>query len=280
MYLPKWQVHAALVTRLVTTPTVYLRGLVLISGLPSTHREATAGRGRRASPAPRVGASRRPSSHAGCPICTAGHDLKEPSCRACPGRWLWRQLVAPLSESEAPGLGQRPRSSRFSSLRIPARVRPASARPGPARRGAAYVLVLVLGLRREDADLDRAEMTIGWQIQRVDGKLLHRETKTQASDATPYPSWTSSPRLCGCVSPTIVRPALRLGKADTRRRITKAISSRLHQRISRAWIICSQWCRSLDHGGTALERYFHPQESIKAQAGDIAPGLGLSMGAI
>ncbi|WP_268241541.1 site-specific integrase [Sphaerisporangium melleum] len=60
----------------------------------------------------------------------------------------------------------------------------------------AYVLVLVLGLRlgevlglrREDVDLDRAEMTIGRQIQRVNGKLLHRETKTHASDATlPFP---------------------------------------------------------------------------------------------
>ncbi|GLX02974.1 site-specific integrase [Microtetraspora sp. NBRC 16547] len=60
----------------------------------------------------------------------------------------------------------------------------------------AYVLVLVLGLRLgealglrwEDVDLDPAEMTIGWQFQRVSGKLLHRETKTQSSDATlPFP---------------------------------------------------------------------------------------------
>ncbi|MEV5557297.1 site-specific integrase [Nonomuraea wenchangensis] len=60
----------------------------------------------------------------------------------------------------------------------------------------AYVLVLVLGLRLgetlglrwADVDLDRAEMTIGWQIQRVAGKLLHRQTKTDASDATlPFP---------------------------------------------------------------------------------------------
>ncbi|MET7464133.1 site-specific integrase, partial [Nonomuraea sp. NPDC005501] len=60
-----------------------------------------------------------------------------------------------------------------------------------------YVLVLVLGLRLgealglrwEDVDLDQAEMTIGWQLQRVAGKLLHRRTKTDASDATlPFPS--------------------------------------------------------------------------------------------
>ncbi|XTZ13761.1 tyrosine-type recombinase/integrase [Micromonospora echinospora] len=57
---------------------------------------------------------------------------------------------------------------------------------------AAYVLILVLGLRKgevlgltEDAvDLAAGELSIGWQLQRVGGQLLHRETKTQTSDAT------------------------------------------------------------------------------------------------
>ncbi|MBV9011188.1 MAG: site-specific integrase [Pseudonocardiales bacterium] len=62
---------------------------------------------------------------------------------------------------------------------------------------AAYVLILVLGLRKGEAlgltwpdiDLDAAELTIGRQLQRVRGELLHRETKTEASDATlPLPS--------------------------------------------------------------------------------------------
>lgn len=56
---------------------------------------------------------------------------------------------------------------------------------------AAYVLILatglrrgeVLGLRWQDVDLDNAEMTIAWQLQRVRGQLHHRETKTEASDA-------------------------------------------------------------------------------------------------
>jgi integrase len=56
---------------------------------------------------------------------------------------------------------------------------------------AAYVLILVLGLRRgevlglrwEDVDLDAAEVSVGWQLQRIGGQLLHRETKTEASDA-------------------------------------------------------------------------------------------------
>jgi integrase len=57
---------------------------------------------------------------------------------------------------------------------------------------AAYVLILVLGLRKGEAiglpwtavNLDGAELDIGWQLQRVGGKLLHRATKTEASDAT------------------------------------------------------------------------------------------------
>ncbi|GIJ42878.1 hypothetical protein Vwe01_62030 [Micromonospora andamanensis] len=57
---------------------------------------------------------------------------------------------------------------------------------------AAYALVLVTGLRKgealglpwADVDLDAGELTIGRQLQRVRGKLLHRDTKTQASDAT------------------------------------------------------------------------------------------------
>ncbi|PWR17088.1 site-specific integrase [Micromonospora sicca] len=57
---------------------------------------------------------------------------------------------------------------------------------------AAYALVLVVGLRKgealgltwEDVDLDAGDLTIGRQLQRVRGQLLHRDTKTQASDAT------------------------------------------------------------------------------------------------
>lgn len=62
---------------------------------------------------------------------------------------------------------------------------------------AAYVLVLALGLRKgevlglrwEDVDLDGSELTIARQLQRVGGRLLHRETKTEHSDASlPLPS--------------------------------------------------------------------------------------------
>jgi integrase len=57
---------------------------------------------------------------------------------------------------------------------------------------AAYVLILVLGLRRgevlglrwEDVNFDDDELSVGYQLQRVRRQLLHRETKTQSSDAT------------------------------------------------------------------------------------------------
>lgn len=56
---------------------------------------------------------------------------------------------------------------------------------------AAYVLVLILGLRKgemlglgwDSVDLDNAELTVDWQLQRVGTRLLRRETKTETSDA-------------------------------------------------------------------------------------------------
>jgi len=56
---------------------------------------------------------------------------------------------------------------------------------------AAYVLVLVLGLRRgealglswNDINLDKREISITRQLQRSRGELLHRETKTPGSEA-------------------------------------------------------------------------------------------------
>lgn len=62
---------------------------------------------------------------------------------------------------------------------------------------AAYVLVVVQGMRKgevlglpDDAvDFDAQRLDIGHQLQRVGGKLLHRETKTEESDATlPFPA--------------------------------------------------------------------------------------------
>jgi integrase len=57
---------------------------------------------------------------------------------------------------------------------------------------AAYVLVLVMGLRRgellglswDDIDLDSGELRVGWQLQRIGLRLVRRETKTEESDQT------------------------------------------------------------------------------------------------
>jgi len=67
---------------------------------------------------------------------------------------------------------------------------------GSARRDqdplyAAYVLILVLGLRRSEAlgltwpdvSFDEAEVHIQWQLQRAGHRLRHRETKTTSSTA-------------------------------------------------------------------------------------------------
>ena len=59
----------------------------------------------------------------------------------------------------------------------------------------------MLGLSWNDVDLDRSELTIGRQLQRVRGQLLHRETKTEGSDAA-------------LPLPAIVVAALRLRKAQ------------------------------------------------------------------
>ncbi len=55
----------------------------------------------------------------------------------------------------------------------------------------AYVLMLVLGLRRgevlglpwSNVSLDIGEIDVSWQLQRSEGHLYHRETKTPGSDA-------------------------------------------------------------------------------------------------
>ena len=68
----------------------------------------------------------------------------------------------------------------------------ASARDGHDPMYAAYVLILVNGLRRGEVlgltwpsvDLDSGEIEIGWQLQRIRGELIHKKrVKTEDSDA-------------------------------------------------------------------------------------------------
>ncbi|GAA5120025.1 site-specific integrase [Haloechinothrix salitolerans] len=82
---------------------------------------------------------------------------------------------------------------------------------------AAYVLVLVLGMRKGEVlgvpvdaiDLDGLELDIHYQLQRVGGRLLHRETKSEASD-DPLPL------------PNIATTALKLRLEDRAEDRTKA----------------------------------------------------------
>jgi len=73
----------------------------------------------------------------------------------------------------------------------------ASARQDNDPYYAAYVLILIEGLRKGEmlglpytsVDFDRQTLEIGYQLQRVGRKLLHRQTKTEGSDAElPYPA--------------------------------------------------------------------------------------------
>ena len=97
----------------------------------------------------------------------------------------------------------------------------------------AYVLILVLGLRKgevlgltwNDVNLDSAELTLGYQLQRVSGQLLHRKTKTASSDNAVLPL------------PDICVSALRQRKIeqDTAR---QAAGTAWHEG---GWIVTTRW---------------------------------------
>jgi integrase len=97
----------------------------------------------------------------------------------------------------------------------------------------AYVLILALGLRKgevlgltwNDVNLDSAELTLGHQLQRVSGQLLHRETKTASSDKAVLPL------------PDICVSALRQRKIqeDTAR---QAAGAAWHEG---GWIVTTRW---------------------------------------
>jgi len=67
-----------------------------------------------------------------------------------------------------------------------------SARDGRDPMYAGYVLAVVLGMRKGEilgltwgsVDLDNLDLAINFQLQRASGELLHRATKTEASDDT------------------------------------------------------------------------------------------------
>ncbi|WP_345617527.1 site-specific integrase, partial [Serinicoccus chungangensis] len=150
-----------------------------------------------------------------CQCCFQGKDAARPEpqccargqcCQEVASEWTvhqaWRVLRGALTQAMREELVFRnvaalvrvpvPRAKRSAVWSVDdARRFLESARHAGDAMYAAYVLLLVLGLRRgevlglawEDVDLERGEAYIAWQVQRVDGQLLRRRTKTPSSDA-------------------------------------------------------------------------------------------------
>jgi integrase len=153
-----------------------------------------------------------------CQCCAQGKDARRPStrrrccaigrcCRELPSPRTIRDVRDTLRAALSQAMADEIVSRNVAKLvRLPAqrrRTRPAwsseharrfleSARADGDPLYAAYVLVLVLGLRKgellgltdDDIDLETRQLTVGRQLQRVGRQLLHRETKTAASDDT------------------------------------------------------------------------------------------------
>ena len=156
-----------------------------------------------------------------CQCCSQGKDRRRQTPKCCAAGKCCRQVASDRTTRDAWAtlrtvLGNAVREELISRnpaalVRVPKarrrKVKPwaveearrflESARVDQDPLYAAYVLILVLGLRRGEAlglawdevDLDNAELHISWQLQRVAGRLLRRQTKTEASDAPlPLPS--------------------------------------------------------------------------------------------
>ncbi len=150
-----------------------------------------------------------------CQCCAQGKDAARPEPKCCAmgncceevaSEWTvhqaWRVLRGALTQAMREELVQRnvaalvrvpvPRTKRSTVWSVDeARRFLESARDDEDPMYAAYVLLLVLGLRRgellglawEDVDLEHGAALIVWQVQRGGGKLLRRQTKTPSSDA-------------------------------------------------------------------------------------------------
>lgn len=141
-----------------------------------------------------------------CQCCFQGKDAARPEpqccargqcCREVASEWTvhqaWRVLRGALTQAMREELVFRnvaalvrvpvPRAKRSAAWSVDdARRFLESARDAGDAMYAAYVLLLVLGLRRGEV-LGLAWEDVAWQIQRVDGQLLRRRTKTPSSDA-------------------------------------------------------------------------------------------------
>jgi integrase len=151
-----------------------------------------------------------------CQCCAQGKDAARSEPRCCAVGACCGQVVSPRTIKDArdvlrAALGSAARDELVSRnvatlVRLPAARRRApgawtvteartfleSARSDDDPYYVAYVLLLVLGLRRgevlglgwHDVDLDAGHLRVEWQVQRVGSDLIRRETKTPTSDAT------------------------------------------------------------------------------------------------
>jgi integrase len=159
-----------------------------------------------------------------CQCCAQGKDADRPApvccaagncCRQIPKEWTvhqaWAVLRAALSQAERDEVVAR-NVAALVRMPVPRPQRPLVWSVEDARSflessqqegdplHAGYVLMLVLGLRRgellglswEDIDLEAGELRVGWQLQRVNGELTRRPTKTRSSDAL-----LPLPQICG-----------------------------------------------------------------------------------
>jgi integrase len=150
-----------------------------------------------------------------CQCCAQGKDTDRTPPRCCAAGRCCRQMASDRTTRDAwtvlraalgNGVREEVLTRNVAALVRVAKPRPRKTKPWTveeARRFlesarealdplyASYVLILVLGLRRgellglrwADVNLPAAEVSISWQLQRIAGQLLHRETKTEASDA-------------------------------------------------------------------------------------------------
>jgi integrase len=150
-----------------------------------------------------------------CQCCAQGKDAKRTQPRCCAAGSCCRQMPSEWTIRTAWGVLRSGLSNAVRDELVPRNVAELARMPMPRPRKvkpwtveeargflesarqagdplyAGYVMILALGLRRgellglkwEDVDLSAGEVVIGWQLQRVGGQLLRRQTKTEASEA-------------------------------------------------------------------------------------------------
>ncbi|GAA3247895.1 site-specific integrase [Nonomuraea helvata] len=150
-----------------------------------------------------------------CQCCAQGKDARRGAPRCCAAGRCCQQLASARTIKDARGVlrsafntaiaedlvGKNPATGVRLTARRTRKIRPWSVEEArqfleSARRDndplyAAYVLILVLGLRKGELlgltwdriNIDAAELDVSLQLQRVKRQLHHRQTKTEASEA-------------------------------------------------------------------------------------------------